>query len=61
VTIPAGSGLEEIAALLEQKGVVAAAAFAAEVHRRDLGEKLKAGSYYLPAGDVQEIIRRLTR
>lgn len=60
VTIPAGAGLEDIAALLENKGVAGAAAFAAEVHRLGLEQKLKAGSYYLPAGDIKEIIRRLT-
>ncbi|WP_406678127.1 hypothetical protein [Moorella sp. ACPs] len=60
VTIPAGAGLEEIAALLEKKGVAAAAAFEAEVHRQGVEQKLKAGSYYLPVGDIKEIIRRLT-
>ncbi|CEP68921.1 Uncharacterised protein family UPF0755,YceG-like [Moorella glycerini] len=60
VTIPAGAGLEDIAALLEKKGVAAAASFEAEVHRQGVEQKLKAGSYYLPAGDIKEIIRRLT-
>ncbi|MBE3572665.1 MAG: hypothetical protein IMW95_06905 [Moorella humiferrea] len=60
VTIPAGVGLEEIAAILEEKGVAAAAAFEAEVRRQGVTQKLKAGSYYLPAGDIKEIIRRLT-
>ncbi|MGI9859980.1 hypothetical protein SDD30_01175 [Moorella naiadis] len=60
VTIPAGVGLEDIAAALEAKGVISAATFEAEVHREGLGGKIKAGSYYLPPGDVQEIIKRLT-
>ncbi|BCV20833.1 hypothetical protein hamaS1_09020 [Moorella sp. Hama-1] len=60
VTIPAGAGLEDIAAALEAKGVISAATFEAEVHREGLGGKIKAGSYYLPPGDVQEIIKRLT-
>ena len=60
VTIPAGAGLEDIAAVLEAKGVINAAAFEAEVHREGLGGKIKAGSYYLPPGDIQEIIKRLT-
>ncbi|WP_258359703.1 hypothetical protein [Moorella sulfitireducens (nom. illeg.)] len=60
VTVPAGAGLEEIAALLEKEGVAAAAVFEAEVRRLGVQQKLKAGSYYLPAGDIKEIIRRLT-
>ncbi|MDN5344681.1 MAG: hypothetical protein PWQ18_792 [Clostridia bacterium] len=60
VTIPAGAGLEDIAALLESKGVAGAAAFEAEVHRQGVEQQLKAGSYYLPPGDIKAIIKRLT-
>lgn len=60
VTIPPGAFLEEISILLESKGVVPAAAFEAEAHRRGVEHKIKAGSYYLPRDDINEIINRLT-
>ncbi|AKX93545.1 hypothetical protein MTHERMOG20_20270 [Moorella thermoacetica] len=60
VTIPAGADLKDIAASLEARGVISAAVFEAEIHRQGLVEKIKAGSYYLPPGNVQEIIKRLT-
>lgn len=60
VTIPAGAGLKDIAASLEARGVISAALFEAEIHRQGLVGKIKAGSYYLPPGNVQEIIKRLT-
>lgn len=59
VTIPPGAGLEEISIILEKMGVVNAAAFEAEVRRQGVEQKLKAGSYYFPRGDVKEIVRRL--
>ncbi|MGI9951194.1 hypothetical protein V3F56_02440 [Moorellaceae bacterium AZ2] len=60
VTIPPGSTLEEIAALLEQKGIVDKALFEAEVRRAGVTGRLRAGSHYLPKGDVAGVIERLT-
>lgn len=60
VTIPPGAGLEEIAALLEEKKVIKREVFEAAARRAGLDLKLKAGSYYLPPGKVEEILRRLT-
>ncbi|WP_297200650.1 hypothetical protein [Thermanaeromonas sp.] len=60
VTIPPGATLEEIASLLEKQGVVSGALLEAEARRAGVIGKLKAGSYYLPRGDVTEILKRLT-
>lgn len=60
VTIPPGATLEDIAALLEKEGVVSGALLEAEARKAGLTGKLKAGSYYLPRGDVAGILKRLT-
>lgn len=60
VTIPAGATLEEIASLLEKQGVVPAAAFEAEARKAGATGKIKAGSHYLPKGDVGAVLKRLT-
>ncbi|MBE3580464.1 MAG: hypothetical protein IMW96_02310 [Thermoanaerobacteraceae bacterium] len=60
VTIPPGSTLEEIAALLEEKGIVDKALFEAEVRRAGVTGRLRAGSHYLPKGDVAGVLERLT-
>ncbi|KUK12380.1 MAG: hypothetical protein XD51_0687 [Moorella sp. 60_41] len=61
VTIPQGATLEEIAALLEEKGVVDGALFEAEARRSGATGRLRAGSHYLPRGDVAGILERLTK
>ncbi|MDK2820392.1 MAG: hypothetical protein PWP31_357 [Clostridia bacterium] len=61
VTIPDGASLEKISAILEGKGVIKAAVFEAEVHSQGVEQNLKAGSYYLPKGNVKEIIKLLTK
>ncbi|SMB94101.1 aminodeoxychorismate lyase [Thermanaeromonas toyohensis ToBE] len=60
VTIPPGATLEDIAALLEKQGVVSRALLEAEARKAGVTGKLKAGSYYLPRGDVAGILKRLT-
>lgn len=60
VTIPAGATLEEIAALLEKQGVVAGALFEAEARKSGTTGRIKAGSHYLPKGDVAAVLKRLT-
>lgn len=60
VTIPPGATLEDIATLLEKQGVVSKALLEAEARKAGVTGKLKAGSYYLPRGDVAGVLKRLT-
>lgn len=59
VTVPPGSSSDAIARLLEDKGVIEASVFEAEIRRRGMERRLKAGSFLLPLGDVEGIIERL--
>lgn len=60
VTIPAGATLQEIAVLLEKQGVVAQSLFEAEARKSGVTGRIKAGSHYLPKGDVAAVLKRLT-
>jgi len=62
VTIPGGSSLEEISAILLETGIIAdRAAFEAEVQSRGLSTGLKAGTYHLARDlNLEEILTYLT-